>query len=120
MAQTGGTSGGCLPASFLDLPMDYDTLAQNGAALGSGALLIMDDTHCIVDVLKCFQKFFAHESCGRCTPCREGTARLVRDDGSDQRRPGDPGGSGGHGGARAGHVGGALCAALDRRRRSRC
>ncbi|MGE5550330.1 MAG: NADH-quinone oxidoreductase subunit NuoF [Bacteroidota bacterium] len=76
MAQTGGTSGGCLPASFLDLPMDYDTLAQNGAALGSGALLIMDDTHCIVDILKCFQKFFAHESCGRCTPCREGTARL--------------------------------------------
>ncbi|MGQ9780377.1 MAG: NADH-quinone oxidoreductase subunit NuoF [Bacillota bacterium] len=76
MAQTGGTSGGCLPASFLDLPMDYDTLAQHGAALGSGALLIMDDTHCIVDIIKCFQKFFAHESCGRCTPCREGTARL--------------------------------------------
>lgn len=76
MAQTGGTSGGCLPASFLDLPMDYDTLAKNGAALGSGALLVMDDSHCIVDIIKCFQKFFAHESCGRCTPCREGTARL--------------------------------------------
>ncbi len=76
MAQTGGTSGGCLPASFLDLPLDYDTLAQNGAALGSGALLVMDDSHCIVDVIKCFQKFFAHESCGRCTPCREGTVRL--------------------------------------------
>jgi len=76
MAQTGGTSGGCLPTSFLDLPMDYDTLAQHGAALGSGALLVMDDTHCIVDIIKCFQKFFAHESCGRCTPCREGTVRL--------------------------------------------
>ncbi|MGE5597778.1 MAG: NADH-ubiquinone oxidoreductase-F iron-sulfur binding region domain-containing protein, partial [Bacteroidota bacterium] len=58
------------------LPMDYDTLAKNGTALGSGALLVMDDSHCIVDILKCFQKFFAHESCGRCTTCREGTARL--------------------------------------------
>jgi len=76
MAQTGGTSGGCLPASLLDLPMDYDILAQNGVALGSGALLIVDESRCIVDVIKCFQKFFAHESCGRCTPCREGTARL--------------------------------------------
>ena len=76
MAQIGGTSGGCLPASFLDLPMDYDTLAQNGVALGSGALLVMDASHCVVDVIKCFQKFFAHESCGRCTPCREGTVRL--------------------------------------------
>lgn len=76
MAQTGGTSGGCLPAEFLDLPMDYDTLADAGSALGSGALLIMDETHCIVDILQCFLKFFQHESCGKCTPCREGTARL--------------------------------------------
>ena len=76
MAQTGGTSGGCLPVEFLDLPMDYDTLANAGSALGSGALLIMDETHCIVDIVKCFLKFFKHESCGKCTPCREGTARL--------------------------------------------
>lgn len=76
MAQTGGTSGGCLPAEFLDLPMDYDTLANAGSALGSGALLIMDETHCIVDIVRCFMKFFKHESCGKCTPCREGTTRL--------------------------------------------
>ena len=76
MAQTGGTSGGCLPKEFLDLPMDYDTLAEAGSALGSGALLIMDDSHCIVDIVRCFMKFFKHESCGKCTPCREGTTRL--------------------------------------------
>ena len=76
MAQTGGTSGGCLPTEFLDLPMDYDTLAAAGSSLGSGALLIMDDTHCIIDILQCFMRFFRHESCGKCTPCREGTTRL--------------------------------------------
>jgi NADH:ubiquinone oxidoreductase subunit F (NADH-binding)/(2Fe-2S) ferredoxin len=76
MAQTGGTSGGCLPMEFLDMPMDYDTLSKVGSALGSGAMLIIDDTHCIVDVLKSFMKFFCHESCGKCTPCREGNTRL--------------------------------------------
>ncbi len=78
MAQTGGTSGGCIPPEYLDLPMDYDTLAEAGTALGSGALLIMDETHCIVDVTKCFMKFFKHESCGKCTPCREGTYRMYQ------------------------------------------
>lgn len=76
LAQTGGTTGGCLPEEFLDIPMDYDTLAEKGSALGSGALLIMDDSHCVVDILKCFMNFFRHESCGKCTPCREGTTRL--------------------------------------------
>ncbi|MGE5560846.1 MAG: NADH-quinone oxidoreductase subunit NuoF [Chloroflexota bacterium] len=76
MAQTGGTSGGCIPAGMLDVPMDYDSLAAAGTALGSGALLIMDDTHCIVDIAKCFARFFVHESCGKCVPCREGTLRL--------------------------------------------
>ncbi|MDI7246287.1 MAG: NADH-quinone oxidoreductase subunit NuoF [Bacillota bacterium] len=76
MAQTGGTSGGCLPKELLDVPMDYFTLPEHGSALGSGALLIMDDTHCIVDIAECFMRFFEHESCGKCTPCREGTARL--------------------------------------------
>jgi NADP-reducing hydrogenase subunit HndC len=76
MAQTGGTSGGCIPAGLLDVPMDYDSLAAAGTALGSGALLIMDDTHCIVDIAKCFARFFVHESCGKCVPCREGTLRL--------------------------------------------
>ncbi len=76
MAQTGGTSGGCLPEALLDVPMDYDQLAAAGSALGSGALLIMDDTHCIVDVARCFARFFLHESCGQCIPCREGTLQL--------------------------------------------
>ena len=76
MAQTGGTSGGCLPEALLDVPMDIDSLAAAGSALGSGALLIMDDTHCIIDVVKSFMRFFRHESCGQCTPCREGTQRL--------------------------------------------
>ena len=78
MAQTGGTSGGCLAGEHLDLPMDYDSLNEHGSALGSGALLIMDDSHCIVDVTKNFLSFFKHESCGQCTPCREGTMQLYR------------------------------------------
>jgi NADH:ubiquinone oxidoreductase subunit F (NADH-binding)/(2Fe-2S) ferredoxin len=78
MAQTGGTSGGCLAVEHLDLPMDYDSLQSHGSALGSGALLIMDDRHCIVDITRNFLKFFKHESCGQCTPCREGTTQLYR------------------------------------------
>jgi len=78
MAQTGGTSGGCLPEGMLDVPMDYDTLAAAGTALGSGALLIIDDSHCIVDVARSFARFFAHESCGKCIPCREGTRQILR------------------------------------------
>jgi NADH:ubiquinone oxidoreductase subunit F (NADH-binding)/(2Fe-2S) ferredoxin len=78
MAQTGGTSGGCIPKELLDVPMDYDQLAAAGTALGSGALLVLDDTHCIVDVAKCFAKFFVHESCGQCVPCREGTMQIYR------------------------------------------
>lgn len=76
LAQTGGTSGGCVTEDLLDLPMDYDTMAKSGTALGSGALLIIDDSHCIVDVARSFAKFFMHESCGKCAPCREGTRRL--------------------------------------------
>lgn len=76
MAQTGGTAGGCLSEALLDVPMDYDSMEVAGVGLGSGALLIMDDTHCIVDMVKCFMKFFKHESCGKCTVCREGTDRL--------------------------------------------
>lgn len=78
LAQTGGTSGGCVTEDLLDLPMDYDTMAKSGTALGSGALLIIDDSHCIVDVARSFAKFFMHESCGKCAPCREGTRRLYR------------------------------------------
>jgi len=78
LAQTGGTSGGVIPPELLDVPMDYDSLAAHGSALGSGALLIIDDSHCIVDVAKSFSFFFLHESCGKCTPCREGTLQLHR------------------------------------------
>lgn len=78
MAQTGGSSGGCLPASLLDVPLDFDSLRAVDSSLGSGALLIVDDSHCIVDVVRSFMKFFEHESCGKCTPCREGTYRLAR------------------------------------------
>jgi NADP-reducing hydrogenase subunit HndC len=78
MAQTGGTSGGCLPEGMLDVPMDYDTLAAAGTALGSGALLIIDDSHCIVDVARSFARFFVRESCGKCVPCREGTKQILR------------------------------------------
>ena len=78
MAQTGGTSGGCLADEHLDIPMDYDSLGDFGSSLGSGALLIMDDSHCIVDLTKCFLQFFVHESCGQCSPCREGTPQLLK------------------------------------------
>ena len=78
LAQTGGTSGGIITAGMLDVPMDYDSLAAAGTALGSGALLILDDTHCVVDVALSFARFFKHESCGKCTPCREGTLRLYQ------------------------------------------
>ncbi len=78
MAQTGGTSGGCLGPQHLDLPVDIPHLAAVGSSLGSGALLIVDDRHCMVDLARVFLKFFAHESCGQCTPCREGTTLLKK------------------------------------------
>ena len=78
LAQTGGTAGGCVAEAHLDIPMDYESMQSVGSALGSGALLIIDDSHCIVDVACSLLHFFAHESCGQCTPCREGTARLVQ------------------------------------------
>ncbi len=78
LAQTGGTAGGCVAEAHLDIPMDYESMQSAGSALGSGALLIIDDSHCIVDVACSLLRFFAHESCGQCTPCREGTARLVQ------------------------------------------
>ena len=76
-AQTGGPSGGCIPAEYLDTPMDYDSLLKIGAMVGSGGLIIMDDTSCMVDIAKFFLKFTVDESCGKCTPCRVGTRRLL-------------------------------------------
>ncbi len=75
--QIGGPSGGCLPEHLLDLPVDYDSLIQAGAMMGSGGLVVMDETTCMVDVAKFFLNFTQSESCGKCTPCREGTKRML-------------------------------------------
>jgi len=75
--QSGGPSGGCLPTSQLDLPIDYDSLIGAGAMMGSGGLVVMDETTCMVDVARFFLNFTQLESCGKCTPCREGTKRLL-------------------------------------------
>jgi NADH-quinone oxidoreductase subunit F len=75
--QSGGPSGGCLPTEHLDLPIDYDSLIGAGAMMGSGGLVVMDETTCMVDVAKFFLGFTQLESCGKCTPCREGTKRLL-------------------------------------------
>jgi NADH:ubiquinone oxidoreductase subunit F (NADH-binding)/(2Fe-2S) ferredoxin len=75
--QTGGPSGGCIPDSLLDLPVDYDKLAEVGSIMGSGGMVIMDETACMVNVAKYFLAFTKDESCGKCTPCREGTKRML-------------------------------------------
>nr|WP_269145417.1 NADH-quinone oxidoreductase subunit NuoF [Geomonas sp. RF6] len=75
--QSGGPSGGCLPTEQLDLPIDYDSLIGAGAMMGSGGLVVMDETTCMVDVARFFLNFTQLESCGKCTPCREGTKRLL-------------------------------------------
>ncbi|MCK9462124.1 MAG: SLBB domain-containing protein [Proteobacteria bacterium] len=74
--QTGGPSGGCLPAEKLDIPVDFDTLVEQGSMMGSGGMIVMDDRTCMVDVAKYFLGFLKFESCGKCTTCREGTRRL--------------------------------------------
>lgn len=76
-AQTGGPSGGCIPASLLNLPIDYDSLTAAGAIMGSGGLIIMDENTCMVDLAKFFLTFTQSESCGRCVPCRLGTKRML-------------------------------------------
>lgn len=75
-AQTGGPSGGCIPAEYLDVPIDYETLIELGAMMGSGGLIVMDEDNCMVDIAKFFLEFTVDESCGKCTPCRVGTKRL--------------------------------------------
>ncbi|AQQ08526.1 NADP-reducing hydrogenase subunit HndC [Sedimentisphaera cyanobacteriorum] len=75
--QTGGPSGGCLPASYLETKIDYDSLAAAGSIMGSGGMIVMDETSCMVDVAKFFLEFTQDESCGKCTPCREGTKRML-------------------------------------------
>ena len=75
-AQTGGPSGGCIPAEHFDIPIDYDNLISIGSMMGSGGLIVMDEDNCMVDIAKFFLEFTVDESCGKCTPCRIGTKRL--------------------------------------------
>jgi len=74
--QTGGPSGGCIPEQFLDMSMDYESLAKVGSIMGSGGLIVMDETSCMVDVAKFFIEFCMSESCGKCVPCRVGTVQI--------------------------------------------
>ena len=76
-AQTGGPSGGCIPAEHLDTPIDYESLKQIGSMMGSGGLIVMDDTKCMVALAKFYLEFTVSESCGKCTPCRIGTKRML-------------------------------------------
>ena len=75
--QTGGPSGGCLPASLLDTPVDYDNLIAAGSMMGSGGMIVMDEDNCMVDIARFFLDFTVDESCGKCTPCRVGTRRML-------------------------------------------
>ncbi len=76
-AQTGGPSGGCIPASLIDTPIDFDNLTKIGCMMGSGGLIVMDEDTCMVDIAKFFLEFTVDESCGKCSPCRIGTVRLL-------------------------------------------
>jgi len=76
--QTGGPSGGCIPASLLDLPIDYERLAEAGSIMGSGGMIVMDEDNCMVDVARYFLEFLRSESCGKCTSCREGVDAMCR------------------------------------------
>ncbi len=75
--QMGGPSGGCIPAKFLDTPIDYKSIQETGAIMGSGGMVVMDETTCMVDMARFFLDFTCKESCGKCTPCREGTKRML-------------------------------------------
>ena len=76
--QTGGPSGGCIPEALLDLPLDFETLTGYGAMMGSGGMIVMDDSDCMVEVARYYTNFLADESCGKCTPCREGLWQMLR------------------------------------------
>lgn len=76
--QTGGPSGGCIPEEYLDIPVDYESLAKVGSFMGSGGMIVMDESSCMVDVAKYFMEFCMSESCGKCIPCRVGTAQMYQ------------------------------------------
>jgi len=75
--QTGGPSGGCIPAEYVDTPVDFESLQKLGAIMGSGGMIVMDEDDCMVDVARFFLEFTVEESCGKCTPCREGTKKML-------------------------------------------
>ncbi|NLX07403.1 MAG: 4Fe-4S binding protein [Phycisphaerae bacterium] len=75
--QTGGPAGGCIPAKWIDTPVDYDTLTAAGSIMGSGGMIVMDESDCMVDIARFYMQFSQDESCGKCTPCREGTKRML-------------------------------------------
>jgi Pyruvate/2-oxoacid:ferredoxin oxidoreductase delta subunit len=75
--QTGGPSGGCIPEHLSDLPVDFDSLTEAGSMMGSGGIIVMDEETCMVDVAKYFTNFLVGESCGKCTPCRDGLPRML-------------------------------------------
>ena len=75
--QTGGPSGGCIPADYLDIAIDYDYLIAIGSMMGSGGMIVMDEDNCMVDIARFFLDFTVDESCGKCTPCRIGTRRML-------------------------------------------
>ncbi|MCA9969837.1 MAG: SLBB domain-containing protein [Anaerolineales bacterium] len=77
-AQTGGPSGGCIPAAYLDTPVDYESMKALGSIMGSGGLIVLDDTSCMVDLARFFMAFCVDESCGKCVPCRVGTMEMLR------------------------------------------
>ena len=91
-AQTGGPSGGCIPASLIDTPIDYENLGAIGSMMGSGGLIVMDENTCMVDIAKFYLEFTVDESCGKCPPCRIGTRRMLdilTDITEGRGRPGD-------------------------------
>ena len=119
--QTGGPSGGCIPAEHLDTPVDYESLAQLGSIMGSGGMIVMDQTTNMVDVARFFMEFCMDESCGKCIPCRAGTVQMHRLLTQDRRRAGHAehdlqtaGDAVRHGAATP------ACAAWARRRPTRC
>src|SRR4030042_1029059 len=75
--QTGGPSGGCIPARFIDSPVDYESLTKLGSIMGSGGMVVMDEATCMVDIARFFLSFTQSESCGKCTPCRLGTLQML-------------------------------------------
>ena len=89
--QTGGPSGGCIPGQYLDMPVDYESLKEVGSIMGSGGMIVMDDSSCMVDVARYFMDFCREESCGKCVPCRVGTTQLHTLLDRDLRRRRHPG-----------------------------